>query len=94
MTRYARRHFPANSGVSDDERQLEAEDLTRIVQHLPGLAIRHYNLIGRVHRFLRPPAVSKAVSPWIAALDYALLSLAGVRRLAGTCVLWWRAPAA
>jgi len=94
ITRYARRLFPANPGVTEDERQLEAADLARIAQHLPGLAIRHYNLIGRANRFLRRPAVSKVVSPWIAALDYALLSLPGVRRLAGTCVLWWRAPGA
>jgi 2-polyprenyl-3-methyl-5-hydroxy-6-metoxy-1,4-benzoquinol methylase len=79
------------------ERPLVPAELELVLRHLDGPRLRHYMLFGRLDRFIltnhkyeRSPWPRRVLSNSIALLDYALLSIPGIRRLAGACVVYGR----
>jgi hypothetical protein len=72
-------------------------DLVR--RYVPDLAVRYYALFGRLDRFIlvnhnyeRSHPVRRGAVNVLNGLDWALLSLPGIRNLAGTCVMHGRVP--
>jgi 2-polyprenyl-3-methyl-5-hydroxy-6-metoxy-1,4-benzoquinol methylase len=97
--RSLRKLVPVVTEHTPDERPLEAGELDKLRAHLPNLELRSFALLGRLDRFVlenynyeRSSWPRRAVVSAIDALDYALLSLPGVDRLAGAAVLHCKVP--
>jgi len=87
--------IPVHTDATPDERPLEPAEMILLRAYVPDLRSRMFTLFGRLDRFLLPDynyerssLWRRAVSGAIATLDYMLLSLPGIRRLAGTAVLY------
>lgn len=79
------------------ERPLVQAELELLLRYLDDPRLRHYMLFGRLDRFIltrnkyeRSSWPRRALSNSVALLDYALLSMPGVRNLAGACVVYGR----
>ena len=88
---------PVHTEVTPGERPLEKADLAVLERLIPGLRRRHFNLFGRLtrfvipgHRYERAPAWRRALSDLIHWFDYAVLSFPVLRELGGMGVLHGR----
>lgn len=76
---------------------LVRSELDLVRRYIPDLRMRHYMFLGRLDRFIlvkfnyeRSAAIRRAMVSAIGLIDYALLSLPLIQRLAGTCVMYGR----
>jgi 2-polyprenyl-3-methyl-5-hydroxy-6-metoxy-1,4-benzoquinol methylase len=95
--RRLRRLVPVRTEATPGERPMVRSELDLVRRYVPELAVRHYALLGRLDRFVlvdhnyeRSPWLRRGVVSALGALDWALLSIPGLRRLAGTCVMHGR----
>lgn len=79
------------------ERPLVQAEVETILRYLDVPQLRHYMLFGRLDRFIltnhkyeRSSWARRTLSNAVAMLDYALLSLPGIQKLAGACVIYGR----
>jgi 2-polyprenyl-3-methyl-5-hydroxy-6-metoxy-1,4-benzoquinol methylase len=86
---------PVHTDATPGERPLVASELEIVRSYVPDLQMRHYLLLGRLDRFVlvnynyeRSSAIRRAIVNAIYLLDYGLLSLPLIDRLAGACVLY------
>jgi 2-polyprenyl-3-methyl-5-hydroxy-6-metoxy-1,4-benzoquinol methylase len=93
--RRLRRLIPVHTEATPGERPLVQSELDLVRRYVPDLRMRHYMLLGRLDRFIlikfnyeRSAPIRRAAVNAINLIDYALLSLPGIRSLAGTCVLY------
>ena len=93
--RRIRLSLPVHTDATPDERPLEKSDIDVIRHAVPDLRIRPFALFGRLDRFVlsdsnyeRSSAPRRLISNVLAATDWMLLSLPGVRDLGGTAVLY------
>jgi 2-polyprenyl-3-methyl-5-hydroxy-6-metoxy-1,4-benzoquinol methylase len=93
--RRLRRLVPVQTDATPGERPLVASELEIVRRYVPDLRLRHYMLLGRLDRFVlvnfnyeRSSAIRRAIVNAIDLLDYGLLSLPLIDRLAGACVLY------
>jgi len=93
--RRLRRLVPVHTDATPGERPLVPAELEIVRKYVPDLRIRHYMLLGRLDRFVlvnynyeRSSAFRRAIVSAIDLLDYGLLSLPLIDRLAGVCVLY------
>jgi len=89
--------LPLHTDATPDERPLEEPELALVSRHLRDIELRHFDFLGRLDRFIIPTgnfekssAVRRAVSSVLRVIDYGLLSVPGVQRLAGSCVIHGR----
>jgi hypothetical protein len=78
---------------------LEFAELEIVRRYLPDLEMRAFSLLGRLERFILPdhnyersPAPRRAIVGVLAFADYAMLSLPGLRNLAGYAVFYGQTP--
>jgi 2-polyprenyl-3-methyl-5-hydroxy-6-metoxy-1,4-benzoquinol methylase len=97
--RRLRQALPVPVEGTPDERPLEPRDLEVIRRHLPTLQMERFGLLGRLDRFVlegysfeRSSWPRQLIFSLLASLDYPLLRLPGLRRLASTCVLHGQVP--
>jgi SAM-dependent methyltransferase len=95
--RRLRKLAPARTDVTPGERPLVQKEVDSVLHYLDDPKIRYFMLFGRLDQFIltsysyeRSSLPRKILSNVIALLDYALLSLPGIRRLAGACVIHGR----
>jgi len=93
--RRIRLSLPVHTEATPDERPLEKSDIDVIRHAIPDLLIRPFALFGRLDRFVlsdsnyeRSSGPRRLISNVLAATDWMLLSLPGVRDLGGTAVLY------
>ena len=93
--RRLRRLVPVHTDATPGERPLVGSELEIVRRYVPDLRLRHYMLLGRLDRFVlvnfnyeRSSAIRRAIVNAIDLLDYGLLSLPLIDRLAGACVLY------
>jgi 2-polyprenyl-3-methyl-5-hydroxy-6-metoxy-1,4-benzoquinol methylase len=89
--------LPLHTDATPDERPLETSELAVVSRHLRDAEFRYFDFLGRLDRFIIPTlnfekssAVRRAVSSLFRVIDYGLLSMPGVQRLAGSCVIHGR----
>lgn len=89
---------PVKTDHTPDERPLEFAELEILRRCIPDLRIRHFQMLGRLDRFTllrynyeRSPWVRRAISNCFAMFDWWALSIPGVRRLAGSAILYGHA---
>ncbi|MDY7227022.1 class I SAM-dependent methyltransferase [Hyalangium rubrum] len=94
LLRKLRAHIPIHEGATPDERPLQEGELELLMSRLPGLKLRHFALLSWFNRFLLSGGAYEKASPVrqlavqaLHALDYALLSLPGVRKMGSMVVL-------
>jgi 2-polyprenyl-3-methyl-5-hydroxy-6-metoxy-1,4-benzoquinol methylase len=98
--RRLRQRIPVHTvEATPGERPLVRAEIDLIRRFIPDLKIRHFHLLGRLDRLIlikfnyeRSSAVRRAIVSCIDLIDYALLSLPLFTYLAGTCVMYGRAP--
>lgn len=91
--------LPISTDATPDERPLEQSEVAIIRRHLPDLRMRHFSLLDRLNRFVlkdydyegssRP---RRALASAFNLVDYAVLSLPGMKVLGGTSVMYGHAP--
>jgi 2-polyprenyl-3-methyl-5-hydroxy-6-metoxy-1,4-benzoquinol methylase len=93
--------IPVKTDATPDERPLEFAELEIVRRYLPDLQMRAFSLLGRLERFILPncnyersPVSRRAIVGVLAFVDYAMLSLPGLRNLAGYAVFYGRTPSA
>lgn len=89
--------LPLHTDATPDERPLETGELAVVSRHLRDAEFRYFDFLGRLDRFIIPSlnfekssVVRRAVSSLCRVIDYGLLSMPGVQRLAGSCVIHGR----
>jgi SAM-dependent methyltransferase len=89
--------LPISTEATPGERPLEPAELAILRRRVPGLRTRHYSLFGRLDRFVltnhnyeRSSAWRRMTSWLLAHVDYALLTLPGVRRLGARVIMYGR----
>ncbi len=87
--------LPVKLEGTPDERPLEPADVEIVRRHIPDLKVQPFHLLGRLNRFVLPTQnyersawPRRAVSNSLATLDYFLLSLPGIKQLAGAAVMY------
>jgi 2-polyprenyl-3-methyl-5-hydroxy-6-metoxy-1,4-benzoquinol methylase len=90
-----RQRIPVVTEATPDERPLVRGEIELLRRYIPNLTIRHFNLFGRLDAFIltsfnyeRSSAVRRAAVNVTSALDYALLSVPGLKNLGGAGVLY------
>jgi len=90
--------LPIHTDATPDERPLEHAEVAIIRRHVPDLQVRHFSLLGRLNRFVlkdydyEGASISRrAVVNAFDLVDYALLSLPGMKTLGGTSVMYGHA---
>ena len=85
---------PVRTEATPGERPMLRAEIELLRRYAPDLQIRHYSLFGRLDRFIlvdynyeRSSLLRRALVNALSSLDWTLLSVPGVRRLAGTCVM-------
>lgn len=93
--RRVRQWIPVKTEATPGERPMLPAELALVRRYLPDLKIRHYSLLGRFERFIllnfnyeRSPFLRREIVNGLDAVDWAVLSLPLVQRLAGTCVMY------
>lgn len=91
---------PVKTNGTSGERPLVHREVDLVARHTDTFHLRCFSLFGRLDRFIlvdhnyeRSPALRRTIVNAISVLDYLLLSLPGVSRLAGTCVMYGSPPA-
>jgi 2-polyprenyl-3-methyl-5-hydroxy-6-metoxy-1,4-benzoquinol methylase len=86
---------PLETDATPDERPLEPAEIAIVRQYLPDLKLSHFTLLGRLNRFLlvnwnyeRASWIRRALVKGLAVADGGLLSIPGIRQLAGNAVLY------
>jgi 2-polyprenyl-3-methyl-5-hydroxy-6-metoxy-1,4-benzoquinol methylase len=99
--RRLRMMLPIHTDVTPDERPLEEAELDILARYLPDMRVRYFSVLDRLSRFVLvdhnyelSSAPRRGLSNVMNAVDYGLLSMPALRRLAGTCVIYGHAPAA
>src|SRR3954464_88434 len=89
---------PVHTEVTPGERPLESHDLAVLRKLVPGLGVKHFNLFGRLCRFVIPDFRYETAAWWrrklsdgIHLIDRILLEIPGLRALGGMAVLHGRA---
>lgn len=87
--------IPVHAEATPDERPLIKGELDLLKHYVPNLRSKYYGLFGRLDQFIltnynyeRSSVTRRAIVNAIGSIDYALLSLPLVKRLASICVLW------
>jgi 2-polyprenyl-3-methyl-5-hydroxy-6-metoxy-1,4-benzoquinol methylase len=87
--------IPVETDATPDERPLVRSEVELIRRYVPDLRRRHYSLFGRLSRFIlvnfnyeKSSLVRRTIVDGLGLVDYALLSLPGLRRLGGDCVMY------
>jgi len=87
--------IPVRAVGTPGERPLERAEIRLVQTYIPDLKLRAFSLVGRLDRFIlencdleRASVRRRSLVELIALLDYALLSVPGIRTLAGTAVLY------
>jgi len=87
--------IPIHSEATPDERPLVKAELDLVKHYVPNLRSRYYGLFGRLDQFIltnfnyeRSSLKRRAIVSAIDSVDYVLLSLPLVKRLASVCVLY------
>jgi 2-polyprenyl-3-methyl-5-hydroxy-6-metoxy-1,4-benzoquinol methylase len=98
--RKLRMMLPVKTDATPDERPLEKAELDIVARHFPSLERRHFTLLDRLSRFVliehgyeSSPWPRRAIMNVLNLIDYALLSMPGIRNLGATCVMFARIPA-
>lgn len=93
--RWLRSFVPIHTEATPDERPLEASELERIRRWVPHLRVKHFQMLGRLNRFLltggsyeHSSLPRQLAADTLAWTDAAVLSLPYARRLGGTAILW------
>lgn len=88
---------PVKTETTPGERPLEPAEVEIVRRFVPDLRVRFYSLFGRLNRFVlirqnyeRSPLARRAVANSLACIDYALLSVPGIREMGGYAVLHGR----
>lgn len=91
--------LPIHTDATPDERPLEMAEIEVIRRHLPNLQIRPFSLFDRVTRWVlggydyeRASAVRQRICDTLALMDYAVLSIPGLRSLGANSVMYERVP--
>lgn len=86
--------IPIKTPATPDERPLERPELAIIRRHLSDFHMRHFLLLGRLHRFIltdqsyeHSSRIRRAVCDGLAFIDYGILSLPWARNLGGSAVI-------
>lgn len=95
--RKVRLMLPLHTDVTPDERPLENREINTVRRHIPGLRVRFFDMFGRLSRFIllhqnyeRSPVPRRILWNLICSVDWLLLTIPGLRNLAGEAVLWGR----
>jgi 2-polyprenyl-3-methyl-5-hydroxy-6-metoxy-1,4-benzoquinol methylase len=88
---------PIRTEATPGERPMLRSELDLVRRYVPDLVVRPYALLGRLDRFVlvdynyeRSPRIRRGIVNALDSLDWALLSIPGLRSLAGTCVMYGR----
>lgn len=89
--------IPVKTDATPDERPLEPAEIDVLRRYIPDLQMRGFTLLGRLDRFIlvhynyeRSPWPRRAISNLCAIFDWLVLSIPGVRNLAGSAVIHGR----
>jgi 2-polyprenyl-3-methyl-5-hydroxy-6-metoxy-1,4-benzoquinol methylase len=95
--RRVRLMLPVHTEATPDERPLEAGELALVSRYLRDAEFRYFEFLGRLDRFIvsdtnfeKSSPARRAISTALHLIDYGLLSLPGVSRLGGVCVMHGR----
>jgi 2-polyprenyl-3-methyl-5-hydroxy-6-metoxy-1,4-benzoquinol methylase len=87
--------LPIYTDATPDERPLEQREIEILRRHIPQLRLRFFDLFGRLNRFVlseynyeRSSAPRRFLSNVLASVDWPMLTIPGLRNLAGRAVLW------
>jgi len=87
--------IPVETDATPDERPLVRSEVDLIRRYVPDLRRRHYSLFARLDRFIlvnfnyeKSSLLRRTIVNGLGLLDYALLSLPGLSRLGGNCVMY------
>ena len=87
--------IPVETEATPDERPLVRSEVELVRRYVPDLRMRHYGLLGRLDQFIlinfnyeQSPPLRRAIVNGIDLVDYGLLSLPGLSRLGGSCVMY------
>lgn len=93
--RWLRGLVPIHTEATPDERPLEAPELEIIKRWIPHLRSRHFQMLGRLNRFVleggsyeRSSLKRRLAADALAWTDSAILALPFASRLGGTAILW------
>lgn len=93
--RWLRGYIPIHTEATPDERPLEEAELEIVQRWIPHLRVRHFQMLGRLNRFLlkdgsyeRSSLTRRLAADTLAWTDSAILSLPFASRLGGTAILW------
>jgi SAM-dependent methyltransferase len=94
MLRRIRQSVPIRTDSTPGERPMLRTELDLVRRYIPDLVMRPYSFLGRLDRLIlirfnyeRSPVVRRGIVSGIATLDWLLMFLPGLERLASTCVL-------
>ena len=97
LLRRLRGHLPIHTDATPDERPLEENELAILRRLLPDLRERHFQLLGRLTRFVVPlhgyeraHPVRRRAADLVNLLDYVALGFPQLQALSGTTVMWAR----
>src|SRR5687768_9306440 len=95
--RRVRLMLPVHTEATPDERPLEAGELALVSRYLRDAQFRYFEFLGRLDRFVvtdtnfeKSSPARRAISTALHLVDYGLLSLPGISRLGGVCVMHGR----
>ena len=94
MLRRIRQSIPIRTDATPGERPMLRLEIDLVRRYVPDLVMRPYSFLGRLDRFIlihynyeRSPVVRRGIVSGMATLDWLLMFMPGLRRLASTCVL-------
>jgi 2-polyprenyl-3-methyl-5-hydroxy-6-metoxy-1,4-benzoquinol methylase len=97
LMRRLRKRIPIHTDATPNERPLERAELETIQRYLPDLEMRWFSFLSRMDRFfLRDNNFERASRPRrlmadvLGCTDKALLSVPGLQKLGGMCVMYGR----
>jgi 2-polyprenyl-3-methyl-5-hydroxy-6-metoxy-1,4-benzoquinol methylase len=89
--------IPVHTDATPDERPLEPAEIAVLRAHIPGMQVALFTMLGRLDRFVLrdynyegSAMPRRIVSSLLASADFVALRLPGLRKLAGTAVMWGR----
>lgn len=95
VSRRIRLSLAIHTDATPDERPLERRESEILRKHVPRLRVRFFDLLGRWNRFVlvahnyeNSSAPRRILSNAIASVDWVILTIPGLRNLAGQAVFW------
>ena len=92
--RQLRRLVPVKFNGTSGERPLVGSEIALVQRYSSAFTLRCFSFLGRLDRFIlvnhnyeRSPPIRRFLVNCINSLDYFVLSIPGIRRLAGVCVM-------